>query len=162
MQKSTVDYSFAKSNFFIMIALDKNKLLRTFGSTRHLIQKPMELKLKQEGITHSMDQLIMLMIVRHKCEVIVQQDLVDIMGKDKSVILRMVDVLENDALLRRVVDANDRRRNFLEVTEKGISLTNQMHEIEVIVSKELLQGISDADIEVFHSVIDRIRQNAQK
>lgn len=61
-----------------------------------------------------------------------------------------------------MVDANDRRRNFLEVTEKGITLTDQMHEIEVIVSKELLQGISDADIEVFHSVIDRIRQNAQK
>ncbi len=145
-----------------MISLDKNKLLRTFGSTRHFILKAMELRMKEAGISHSMDQMILLMIVRHKCEVIVQQDLVDIMGKDKSVILRMVDVLENDALLRRVVDANDRRRNFLEVTEKGISLTNQMHEIEVIVSKELLQGISDAGIEVFHSVIDRIRQNAQK
>ncbi len=145
-----------------MISLDKNKLLRTFGSTRYFILKPMELRMKEAGISHSMDQMILLMIVRHKCEVIVQQDLVDIMGKDKSVILRMVDVLENDALLRRVVDANDRRRNFLEVTEKGISLTNQMHEIEVIVSKELLQGISDADIEVFHSVIDRIRENAQK
>lgn len=145
-----------------MIALDKNKLLRTFGSTRHLIQKPMELKLKQEGITHSMDQLIMLMIVRHKCESIVQQDLVDIMGKDKSVILRMVDVMENEGLLRRIADLNDRRRNNLELTEKGISLTDFVFKVEDEVSKELMVGISSEELDVFYSVVDRIRQNAQK
>lgn len=144
-----------------MEVLERNKLLRTFGSTRRLILKPMELRMKQDGITHSMDQMVLLLIVRYSCELIVQQDMVDIMGKDKSVILRMVDVLENDGLLRRVVDAKDRRRNNLDLTKKGVLLTDRVLEIETIVSEELLQGVSDADIEAFHRVVNRIRQNAE-
>lgn len=145
-----------------MISIDRNKLLRTFGSTGHLIKHPMVTKMRQEGVTQSMDQIVVLLIIRHKCESVVQQDLVDIMGKDKSVILRMVDCLEKDDLLRRVADPNDRRRNVLELTEKGISLTNRVFEIEDQVSKELLQGITKEDLEGFFNVIDRIRENAQK
>ncbi|MBP8850473.1 MAG: MarR family transcriptional regulator [Breznakibacter sp.] len=145
-----------------MISIDRNKLLRTFGSTGHLIKRPMVTKMCQEGVTQSMDQIVVLLIIRHKCESVVQQDLVDIMGKDKSVILRMVDCLEKDDLLRRVADPNDRRRNVLELTEKGISLTNRVFEIEDQVSKELLQGITKEDLEGFFNVIDRIRENAQK
>lgn len=145
-----------------MIEVDKNKLLRTFGSTGHLIRKPMVSMLRQEGVIQPMDQIVVLIIVRHNCEFIVQQDLVDIMGKDKSVILRMVDALESDGLLKRVADPNDRRRNILELTERGVSLTNRVFEIEDQVSKELLQGISKDDLDVFYGVIDRIRENAQK
>lgn len=145
-----------------MIAIDRNKLLRTFGSTGHLIRRPILALLRQDGVTQSMDQIVVLMIVRHKSESIVQQDLVDIMGKDKSVILRMVDCLEKDDLLRRVADPNDRRRNVLELTERGFSLTNRVFEIEDQVSKELLQGITKEDLEGFFNVIDRIRENAQK
>ena len=145
-----------------MISIDRNKLLRTFGSTGHLIKRPMVTKISQEGVTQSMHQIIVLLILRHKCESVVQQDLVDIMGKDKSVILRMVDCSEKDDLLRRVADPNDRRRNVLELTEKGISLTNRVFEIEDQVSKELLQGITKEDLEGFFNVIDRIRENAQK
>ena len=145
-----------------MISIDRNKLLRTFGSTGHLIKRPMDTKMRQEGVTQSMDQFVVLLIIRHKCESVVQQDLVDIMGKDKSVILRMVDCSEKDDLLRRVADPNDRRRNVLELTEKGISLTNRVFEIEDQVSKELLQGITKEDLEGFFNVIDRIRENAQK
>lgn len=145
-----------------LLQADKNKLLRTFGSTRHLIQKPMVLRMRQEGITHSMDQIVMLMIIRHECETIVQQDLVDIMGKDKSVILRMVDVLETEGLLKRIVDSNDRRRNNLELTEKGLIMLDEVSQIEVQLSTELLQGVSDDDLDAFYRVVDKIRQNAQK
>ena len=145
-----------------MTSFGENMLLRTFGTTRHLIQKPIEARMKQEGITYSMDQIIVLMIVRHKPGFIVQQDLVDIMGKDKSVILRMVDVMEGDGLLKRVVDVHDRRRNNLELTVKGFLLLDKIFEIEDQVSKELLQGISKEDLDIFYSVVNRIQQNTQK
>ena len=57
-----------------------------------------------------------------------------------------------DDLLRRVADPNDRRRNVLELTDKGFSLTNRVFEIEDQVSKELLQGITKEDLEGFFNV----------
>lgn len=144
-----------------MIEVERSRLLRTFGATRHLIQKPMELKMKQAGVAYSMDQLILLFIVRkHVCD-ITQQDVAEIMLKDKSIILRMVDMLENDGLLKRVVDANDRRRNNLEVTEKGVALINSVGEIEAKLSEELLTGITEQEYATFQKVVSRIILNTQ-
>ncbi len=44
---------------------------------------------------------------------VVQQDMADVLGKDKSSILRLIDSLEEQKLVNRVNDPHDRRRNCL-------------------------------------------------
>jgi MarR family transcriptional regulator, transcriptional regulator for hemolysin len=43
----------------------------------------------------------------------------DMIGKNKSTILRLINSLETKGLVRRVVDFKDRRKNYLMVTKKG-------------------------------------------
>lgn len=49
---------------------------------------------------------------------VIQKNMVDRMRKDKSTILRLIDSLERKKMVRRVVDANDRRKNYPLITKQ--------------------------------------------
>ncbi|MBP8790833.1 MAG: MarR family transcriptional regulator [Breznakibacter sp.] len=131
----------------------------TLGPLLNMIGKAMRVLLKEKGISYSLEQLYILTVVRDSEEVVVQQDLAETLGKDKSFILRIVDSLENDGLIRRIVDSNDRRRNILEVTYLGNQLVNRFYEIEWKVTEVFFKGISEEEIDAYYSVIAKIRAN---
>ena len=131
----------------------------TLGPLLNMIGKAMRVLLKEKGISYSLEQLYILTVVRDSEEVVVQQDLAETLGKDKSFILRIVDSLENDGLIRRIVDSNDRRRNILEVTYLGNQLVNRFYEIEWKVTEVFFKGISEEEIDAYYRVIAKIRAN---
>jgi MarR family transcriptional regulator for hemolysin len=108
------------------------------------------------------EQFGLLHVINMKNEMCVQQDLANMMGKDKSAILRLIDSLQDKNLVVRVVDANDRRKNCLHVTDYGKEIIQQYIDMEALISKELTAGISDADIETFYRVISTIKTNAEQ
>lgn len=134
----------------------------TLGPMLNMFGKSMRTIFKQEGITYTLEQMFILRVVRDCKETVVQQDLAEQFGKDKSSILRIVDSLEKEALIRRIVDPNDRRRNILEITYLGNQLTNRFYEIEMRVSEVLLRNIDEADLTAFYDVIAKIRSNAEE
>ena len=92
-----------------------------------------KLTIEQFGLLHAINM---------KNEDVIQQDMADIMGKDKSAIYRVIDSLEEKELVRRVVDKNDRRKNFLMVTKKGEAVIDQYLEIEQ-KTKEFMLAIDE-------------------
>jgi len=126
-----------------------------FRILKHRACKLSEVKLTGE-------QFGMLHIISKKGEKYVQQDLANLLGKDKSSILRLVNSLEEKKLVVRVVDVTDRRKNFLQVTELGKEIIQHYMDIEAQLSRELTEGISGIDIETFYLVINTIRENAEK
>lgn len=112
-----------------------------------------KLTIEQFGLLHAINM---------KNEDVIQQDMANIMGKDKSAIYRVIDTLEEKELVRRVVDKNDRRKNFLMVTKKGEAVIEQYLEIEYNLIKELEQGLSKSDIDTFYHVVNHIRNKSEK
>ena len=112
-----------------------------------------KLTIEQVGLLHAINM---------KNEDVIQQDMADIMGKDKSAIYRVIDSLEDKELVRRVVDKNDRRKNFLMVTKKGEAVIEQYLEIEYKLNKELEEGLSKSDIDAFYNVVNHFRSKAEK
>jgi MarR family transcriptional regulator for hemolysin len=110
----------------------------------------------------SIEQFGLLHAINIKIEDVIQQDMAEIMGKDKSAIYRVIDSLEEKDLVRRVVNKNDRRKNFLMVTKKGEAVIEQYLEIEFKLIKELEEGLSESDIDTFYSVINHVRNKATK
>ena len=110
----------------------------------------------------SIEQFGLLHAINMKNEDVIQQDMAEIMGKDKSSIYRVIDSLEEKELVRRVVDKNDRRKNFLMVTKKGEAVIEQYLEIEHSLIKELKEGLCKADIDTFYKVVNHIRSKAEK
>jgi DNA-binding MarR family transcriptional regulator len=134
----------------------------TLAPLRWAIVNPIKARLKEQGINSPFEQLIILKVIRDHNNSLVQQDIAEMMGKDKSVILRMVDGLQKDGLIHRVVDSNDRRRNILELSEAGNCLVDRFMEIEKQVSIDLMEGVTANELSAFYKVIDQIKANSGK
>lgn len=116
-------------------------------------QVEMKITIEQIGLLHAISQ---------KEEEVIQKDMADIMGKDKSAILRLIDSLEEKELVRRVVDTNDRRKNYLMVTKKGEREIKQDMKIVVELMEELQQGLSRSDLDTFYKVVNHIKSKAEE
>ena len=116
----------------------------------------------QSNTPLTIDQFGFLIAIYEKKEEVIQKDMAEVLGKDQSSILRIVDSLEKKELIRRVVDNNDRRKNFLMVTKKGDNVINQYLKIESQLDDKLLDGLSKSDIDTFYKVMDHIKSRAMK
>lgn len=116
---------------------------------------------EQAETSLTIDQFGLLYSISKEKEEVIQKQMAEIMGKDKSAILRMIDCLESRDLVRRVVDPNDRRKNNLMVSKKGERTIEQWLNIERELNKELLDGLEQSDIDAFFRVIDYMRNKAK-
>lgn len=89
------------------------------------------------------------------------QDIADVTGKNKSVVMRMIDSLEKKGLCKRTVNPIDRRENFLNITLAGNLVVAQYQEIESKLSRELVANIPQEKLETFFEVIELISKNAK-
>jgi len=142
-----------------------NLSLMEFGRMMHEVfrafKKRFE-KLNNEEIRISIEQFGLLHAISVKDEDVIQKDMVEMMGKDKSSILRLIDSLEEKELVRRVADIKDRRKNYLMVTKLGLRVIDQYMKIVDELMIELKQGLTPSDIDTFHKVIENIKSNAIK
>jgi len=117
---------------------------------------------EQADVKLTIEQFGLLHAISMKEDDVIQKDMAEIMGKDKSAILRLIDTLEKNELVRRVVDVNDRRKNYLMVTKRGERVIKQYLEIELTLTYELQLGLTEADLSAFYKVINHIKNNAEK
>lgn len=115
-----------------------------------------------DEIRISVEQFSLLQAISLKEEDVIQKDMAEMMGKDKSAILRLIDSLEEKELVRRVVDPKDRRKNYLMVTKVGYRVIDQYMKIIFELMEDVQQGLSQAEIDTFHKVVSHIKNKAEK
>jgi MarR family transcriptional regulator, transcriptional regulator for hemolysin len=128
-----------------------------FRAIRKCLKDRAEAKLK---ITREQFQL--LKAINEKREEVIQKDMADMMGKNKSTILRLIDSLEAKELVRRVIDPKDRRKNNLMVTKKGEGVIKQYMEIYLELITEIQQGLTDAELKTFYKVANHFKSKVEE
>jgi len=118
--------------------------------------------LKKAEIKLTFEQFGLLHSINREEDDVIQNDMAEIMGKDKSVIMRLIDSLEEKELIRRVAHANDRRKNYLMVTKKGEMVIKKILQIENELMEELQQGLTSSDMNTFNKVVNQIKSNSKK
>ncbi|MBZ9631578.1 MarR family transcriptional regulator [Salegentibacter sp. LM13S] len=117
------------------------------------IGKLIDKSVMEKGHELSMEYFIMLNILYDK-DNIIQQDLASIMNKDKSAILRQIDVLERKKLVVRIPDSEDRRKKTIVLTKDGRKMVEKLRKIEADIFNSLLKNVSEKDLKIFESVLD--------
>lgn len=84
---------------------------------------------------------------------IYQQKLSDIIMKDKSNMTRILKVLEDKKLIKRITGkAGNRLVYYLKPTEEGLKIVNEnMPKIKVFIT-EIFEHISDEEIDLLHKL----------
>ncbi len=110
-------------------------------------------------ITH--EQVGLLFALSMQSEEVIQNDMAEVMGKDKSAILRIVDSLEEKELVRRFVDHKDRRKNYLIITKRGDRVIELCLKTVNDFMEELERGLTRSEIDTFYKVVDHFKSNAE-
>ena len=119
-------------------------------------------ELNEAQIDITLEQLGLLHAISENEQDVVQQDMADIMNKDKSAILRLIDSLEKKGLVVRSIDPQDRRKNLLFVTEQGMAVLVKIGGVAAEINTKFVENISQADLDTFFAVAEKIKQNAER
>ncbi|SIO17694.1 MarR family winged helix-turn-helix transcriptional regulator [Halodesulfovibrio marinisediminis] len=91
-------------------------------------------------------------------EPVSQKVLAEHIGIEGPTLVRMLDRLENDGLIRRKQSKKDRRIKLVELCEKNDDLLDSMMETAIGIKQELIQDIPEEDLATCHRVLLTIRE----
>lgn len=140
----------------------KDLLGTTVGKLRNRLHRLMKQRYVAEAdIILTVEEFMILNMVEVKRDQILQ-NISLVTGKNKSVVMRMIDSLEKKGLCHRTVNPVDRRENFLNITDEGRKVVAQYQEIERRLSRELVAGIPAEKLDAFFEVVDMISKNSKE
>jgi MarR family transcriptional regulator for hemolysin len=88
-----------------------------------------------------------------------QKALAEILGKDKSAIVSIINLLSTKGFVYRENNPNDRREQLLKVTEKAKLAVPHIVATFKNINTDITKGISEADMKIFESVLLRMQNN---
>lgn len=130
----------------------------TIGKLRNRLHRLMKNRYAAEAeIKLTIEEFMILNMIEVKTDQILQ-DISAATGKNKSVVMRMIDSLEKKGLCERTVNPDDRRENFLNITDAGKRVVTQYQDIERRLSREILSDIPADKLDTFFEVVDIISE----
>jgi len=101
----------------------------------------------------------MILLVLWKQNGQTQQEIANIIGKDKGTISPQLDGLEKRNLIMRLQDKNDKRRNVVCLTQKGRDLENDLIPLGFANIKIAQYGIPEEDLKTCMEVLRKVCRN---
>ena len=117
-------------------------------------------KLQENKINITPEQFLVLDILWEK-QSLSQQNIADIIQKDKNSVTKIIDSLEKKQLARRVMDQKDRRVNKIELTEKALALEEKVTKVAIDFMNDAIKSIDKQDLDNFVNVMRQIKDNLE-
>jgi DNA-binding MarR family transcriptional regulator len=91
--------------------------------------------------------------------VLSQQQIANILLKDKNSVTKLIDALENKDLVKRVNDSSDRRQKKIHLTDKAISLKDEITSVAIESTNAIIQEIPREELIQFVRVLNKMSAN---
>jgi DNA-binding MarR family transcriptional regulator len=124
---------------------------RYASALHHLLTKQLNEQLEKARTNITADQFRLLTHLWRQ-EGITQQQMATCLNRDRAGVTRMADILENQGLIKRMADQDDRRVNLLFLTEAGKDLEKTARECAQKTLDILCQGFSEAEKQSFEAL----------
>jgi len=117
-------------------------------------------KLQENGINITPEQYLVLDILWDK-QPLSQQNIADIIQKDKNSVTKIIDSLEKKNLVKRSMDKKDRRINQIELTEEADALKKTTTQVAIEFMNGAIKGIKEQDLDTFVDVMRQLKNNLE-
>lgn len=114
---------------------------------------------RRHGYDITPEQFLVLDVLWNAEKGITQQQLADILKKDKNSITKLVDGLEKKAMLVRTADENDRRNNRVRLTDKALGISEDIQKVAEEAVYTAIKDIPESEIRMFIGILNRISGN---
>ena len=140
------------------------RLMDDFRMVAHQIYQLSESNLEATGISYAQYRLLMSLMFcewRGQCDGLNPSEISASQGTSRNTISALIRSLEDDGLVERHLDNDDRRRFNIHLTEAGRRkvLDNAGRHIELI--DELFSVLSDDEIETLRSLLQALNRRAK-
>lgn len=133
----------------------RSKLGLTISEISRELRSLFDAKFKAHGVSNA--RWIVLWALQELAEPTSQKRLANLLGIESPTLVRMLDRLEEDGLVRRTPSEQDRRVNLVELCDKADPLLDKMFVICCEVEESLYAGIDEADLIKAHEVLLKMR-----
>ncbi|GAA4354967.1 transcriptional regulator SylA [Hymenobacter saemangeumensis] len=120
-------------------------------------------RLCQQNIDQVMDNLTvdqgLALMVLSKHPALSQQELAELVFKDKASITRIIELLVQKSLLARAERSTDRRKSVLRLTDRGRQTLVQLSATIQLNQQTALQGLSEDELTQFDVTLRKIIAN---
>lgn len=123
-------------------------------------RKLLDERLKDLGVTQA--RWTTMVYLQRGGEGLTQRELAQLMAIENPTLVRLLDSLEEQGLIERRPCKRDRRARRLHLTSGGERFMKDLNDRADILRDEMLDGITDAEMESMLSVFTRIMENAHK
>ena len=118
-------------------------------------------KLKEYRVDLTPEQFLLLDLLWNQGPMS-QQNLADMMQKDKNSITKLVDALERKSFIARKRNEKDRRSNIVHLTEKAEQLKEDAKEKGIFLLDKVLYGINEEELRGFLITLNKMSENMDK
>ena len=91
-----------------------------------------------------------------------QKQLAERMNSKESTVVRLLDRMEKENMVRRVCCQDDRRVRYLEMTPEGRKLYEKLSQRAEQFKDDAIRGISEEKLEVFKEVLNQMLANTEE
>jgi DNA-binding MarR family transcriptional regulator len=140
----------------------KSELVIEFSQSifelRYKLRKLFQVKLKEAGISISFEVLEIMKLLRNK-DGLNQQELADMLFKDKSSMTYIVDNMVKAGLVTRKEDEADRRNKHIYLTQKAQELQTQLEPLVMHCYQALAANVSAHDIDAGIEILTKMNNS---
>lgn len=129
------------------------------SETAHALRKAFDRRAVGLGVTRAQWKVLFRLTRQPGLRQIELADMLDI---EPITLSRIVDRLEEAALVERVADPTDRRAWRLHVTARAQPLVVKLRSVADDMISEAFAGIDPKDIEITRAVLEKVRENASR
>jgi DNA-binding MarR family transcriptional regulator len=126
------------------------------ADTSRLLRRSFDARARDIGVTRTQWQ-VLTTLLRH--EGVNQGGLAELLDVEPITVCRMVDRLQEAALVERRADPTDRRSWRLFLTPRAHDLIAQLRPLANAMIEEALTGIDDGERDRLRDLLDKIRDN---
>jgi len=123
-------------------------------------RKLLDERLKDMGVTQA--RWTTLVYLQRGGEGLTQRELAGLMAIENPTLVRLLDSLEEQNLIERRPCKQDRRARRLHLTPEGETFMHDLNKRAASLREEMLDGISEADLNVALNVFNRILENGER
>lgn len=123
----------------------------------HLMAKKANRELARLGFTLQIEQFPVLFVTYFAGDdLLSQQEIANMLQKDKSGVQRSIRTMERDGYLRVVSDSDDRRKNLIRLTPAGKMIIEQAIQTTETLDQQIMSQLSQAEQDAFLATTRKI------
>jgi len=109
------------------------------------------------GLTEAQFNILMLLKYHSVDGRINQTNIGNMLLVNRSNITGLVDRMEKAGIVRRIADPEDRRVNYVEMTDEGINVFKKANKAYIERVEEIMSVLSDADYSILCKLLEKVR-----